>query len=66
MGKIKRGGYIFITFIGDYSPAHVHILRDDKLICKWNLEENVVLEGTCSGRLRRLVLQLVEEGCFEN
>lgn len=37
MGKIRRGGYIFVTWVGDHSPRHVHVYRDGKLVVKWDL-----------------------------
>ncbi len=38
MAKVRRGGYIFLTWIGDHTPRHVHVYRDGKLIVKWDLE----------------------------
>ena len=37
MGKVRRGGYIFVPWKGDHSPRHVHIYRDGALIVKWDL-----------------------------
>jgi hypothetical protein len=25
MGKIRRGGYLFLWWIGDHAPRHVHV-----------------------------------------
>ncbi len=25
MGKVRRGGYLFLWWIGDHSPRHVHV-----------------------------------------
>ena len=38
MSKIRRGGYIFVTWKGDHSPRHVHVYRDGTLIVKWDLD----------------------------
>jgi hypothetical protein len=38
-GKIRRGGYVFVTWKGDLEPAHVHVYRDRELIVKWSLDE---------------------------
>jgi hypothetical protein len=38
VGKIRRGNFIFVTWIGDHSPRHVHVYRDGKLVLKWNLD----------------------------
>ncbi len=56
MGKIRRGGYIFITWMGDHSPRHVHVYRDGKLVIKWDLENR----KTMKGKFDRKVLQLIE------
>lgn len=37
MGKIRRGGYVFVTWKGDHAPRHVHVYRDGKLVVKWDL-----------------------------
>lgn len=37
MGKIRVGGYIFVTWIGDHEPRHVHVFKDGQLIVKWDL-----------------------------
>jgi hypothetical protein len=34
VGKIRRDNYVFLTWIGDHSPRHVHVYRDGKLILK--------------------------------
>jgi len=56
VGKIRRGGYIFITWKGDHSPRHVHVYRDGKLVMKWDLENR----KTMRGKFDRKVLQLIE------
>ena len=55
MGKTKAGGYIFVTWIGDHDPRHVHVFRDGQLVVKWDLENGVSLEGEASRRIRRLI-----------
>jgi hypothetical protein len=57
MGRIRRGGYVFITWKGDHPPRHVHVFRDDVLVLKWNLEANVPI----TGRSTRLLIDLIEE-----
>ena len=56
MARIRRGGYIFITWMGDHSPRHVHVYRDGKLVIKWDLENR----KTMKGKFDRKVLQLIE------
>ena len=31
VGKIRRGGFVFLTWKGDHTPRHVHVYRDGKL-----------------------------------
>jgi len=39
MGRIRRGGYIFISWVGDHPPRHVHIYDDNaNFITRMNLE----------------------------
>lgn len=62
MSRIKRGGYVFMTWKNDHAPRHVHVYEDDRLIVKWNLENNCSIIGHASGRIRRLIAELVAEG----
>jgi hypothetical protein len=38
MGKVRRGGYVFVTWKGDHTPRHVHVYRDGQFIVTWDLE----------------------------
>jgi hypothetical protein len=39
MGRIRRGGYTFVWWIGDHSPRHVHVFgKSGRLITRVNLE----------------------------
>lgn len=60
--KLRRGGYIFVGWVGDHSPRHVHVYRDDKLVVKWDLETWQPMKGEASARVQRLLRELVEEG----
>lgn len=62
MGKIKRGGYIFLFRKGDHDPRHVHIFRDGKEIAKWNLEHLVLMKGTINKKVLGILKKLVREG----
>ncbi len=62
MGRIRRGGYVFITWVGDHPPRHVHVYKDDVLVLKWNLEANVAITGRPTRLLIALIEELVEEG----
>jgi hypothetical protein len=60
--KIRRGGYVFLSWIGDHSPRHVHVYRDGKLVVKWDLDNHLAMKGQITARIRRLIEELVEEG----
>jgi len=62
MPKIRRGGYVFLAWIGDHSPKHVHVYRDGKLVVKWDLDNWQPMKGQASARIQRLLRALVEEG----
>jgi hypothetical protein len=59
--KIRRGGYIFVAWVGDHSPRHVHVYRDGKLVVKWDLENWQVMKGRTTARITKLLRELVEE-----
>jgi hypothetical protein len=62
MGKIRRGGYVFVTWIGDHSPYHVHVYRDGRLVLKWDLENDVPMKGEATRRILTLIDELRNEG----
>jgi len=62
MGKMRRGGYVFITWKGDHPPRHVHVYKDGTFVVKWNLENGVPMKGKASSRIRQLIDRLEEEG----
>lgn len=62
MSKVRRGGYVFVTWVGDHPPRHVHVYRDGRLIMKWNLEHGVALEGSAPRKVLTYIAQLVAEG----
>jgi hypothetical protein len=62
MGKIRRAGYIFITWIGDHSPYHVHVYKNGKLIVKWDLENEMPMKGKATAKVIKIISELREEG----
>jgi hypothetical protein len=60
--KIRRGGFVFLAWVGDHSPRHVHVYRDGVLVVKWDLDNWQPMKGHASARIERLLRQLVEEG----
>jgi hypothetical protein len=60
--KIRRGGYVFLAWIGDHSPRHVHVYRDGVLVVKWDLESWQPMKGQATGRIERLLRDLIQEG----
>lgn len=64
MGKVRRGGYIFMTWRGDHAPRHVHVYRDGRLELKWDLGDHKPMKGKPTQRLLRLIKELVAEGAI--
>jgi hypothetical protein len=64
MGKVRRGGYVFLTWKGDHSPRHVHVYRDGKLVVKWDLENWQPMKGRATARILRLIRELEDEGAL--
>lgn len=62
MSKVRRGGYVFLTWKGDHSPRHVHVYRDGKLVLKWDLDSLQPMAGSPSSRVLDLICQLDSEG----
>jgi hypothetical protein len=62
VGKIRRGGYVFITWKGDHSPRHVHVYRDGTLVVKWDLDNKQPMIGIATRRIRELIEELEVEG----
>jgi len=62
MGKYRRGGYIFTTWKGDHPPRHVHVYRDDRLIVKWDLDNQKAMTGAITRRILDLIAELESEG----
>jgi hypothetical protein len=62
MARIRRGGYIFITWTGDHSPRHVHVYRDGNLVVKWDLENQKAMRGSATRRILSLIAELESEG----
>ncbi len=62
MGKIRRGGYVFLSWKGDHSPQHV--FKDSKLIVKWDLENWLPMKGQATRRIIQLLRELVREGAL--
>lgn len=64
MGKIRRGGYVFLTWVGDHDPYHVHVYKDGRLIVKWDLENNIAMKGCATAKVRKLIDELRENGAI--
>ena len=64
MGKVRRGGYMFIWWIGDHRPRHVHVFdKADRLITRVNLETMQPMDiPQIEGKLLVLLRQLQAEG----
>lgn len=62
MSRIKRGGYVFQTWIVDHNPRHVHVFDGKRLVVKWDLEDGKPLLGTANRKICRLIRELQREG----
>ena len=61
LGKERRGGYVFVSWIGDHSPRHVHVYKGGRLVLKWDLDHGKVMAGRQTKRLMRLIADLERE-----
>ena len=62
MGKVRRGNYVFVWWIGDHPPRHVHVYQDGRFVLKWDLENDLPMKGTPHARILRLIEELRSEG----
>jgi hypothetical protein len=62
VARIRRGGFIFITWKGDHSPHHVHVYKDSGFVVKWDLDHDRPMSGSASTSLVRLIERLRKEG----
>lgn len=53
---------MFITWIGDHPPRHVHVYRNGKLIVKWDLDHQKAMKGAATRRILGLIAELESEG----
>lgn len=52
---------MFLAWVGDHSPRHVHVYRDGVLVVKWDLDSWQPMKGRATARIERLLRELVEE-----
>jgi hypothetical protein len=62
MVKVRRSNYVFLTWIGDHSPRHVHVYKRSKLVVKWDLENWLPMKGKANRRVIQLIEELNREG----
>ena len=62
MAKLRRGGFIFLTWKGDHGPRHVHVYRGGRLVLKWDLDNEKTMEGKPTRRVLDLIRELQREG----
>lgn len=62
MPRTRRANFIFVSWIGDHSPPHVHVYRNGRLIVKWDLKNGLAMEGASTRRILELIKELQEEG----
>lgn len=41
----KSGGYVFVTYKGDHPPYHVHIEKDGREIGRWDIGNQLPMDG---------------------
>ena len=59
MGKIRRGGYMFLWWIGDHEPRHVHVFdKNGRLLTRVNL---ATLQPMDALKIERKIVELIRE-----
>ena len=62
MGKIRRGNYVLVAWIGDHTPRHVRVYRNKKLVLNWDLDHGVAMQGRPTKKILDLIAELELEG----
>jgi len=62
VGKVRRGGYIFLWWKSDHDPRHVHVYGHGRLAVKWDLDNGRPMVGAASTKILRLIRELRQEG----
>jgi len=62
MTKLRRGGFVFLSWVGDHGPKHVHVYRDGRLVVKWDLDNDKAMAGQATRRVLSLIRELQSEG----
>jgi hypothetical protein len=62
VGKLRRGGFIFVWWKGDHPPRHVHVYRNGNLVVKWDLDNKKAMKGSATKRILKLIEKLDSEG----
>jgi len=62
MSKLRRGGFVFLSWIGDHGPRHVHVYRNGRLVVKWDLDNDKAMAGAASRKVLDLIRELRLEG----
>ena len=62
VGKIRRGGFVFVTWESDHAPRHVHVYRDGRLVVKWDLDGKQPMKGRANRRVLEIIAELEAEG----
>ena len=62
MPRIRRGNFVFVTWIGDHSPRHVHVYRNGKLVVKWDLDNGAAMKGKTTRRIQEHIRDMKDEG----
>lgn len=61
VGRLRRGGYVFITWRSDHPPRHVHVYRNGELVVKWDLDNWKPMKGAAPRRVLDIISELEEE-----
>jgi hypothetical protein len=62
MGRIKRGGYVFVRWEGDHDPPHIHIYKDNDFVAKVTLNNFSIIEGDIDNKILDFLIELRREG----
>jgi hypothetical protein len=64
MGRVRRGGYYIVWWIGDHSPRHVHVFDSaDRFLGRVAIPSGEALdEWKPTRKVLQIIAQLIKEG----
>jgi len=65
MTRWKRRGLMIVKFAHDHPPSHVHVFKDAKQLCRFDIVNWRLMDGKMLPGLMNTLEKLKKEGVFD-